>query len=71
MTELCARRKPAGFSGDMPDSLAFVFVSDGCSFSQRKFVKGGLKYFRLFFVALYGKGTNLHFLAEKSTINFT
>ena len=43
----------------MPDSLACVFVSDGCSSSQRKFFKG-FKYFRLFFVALYGKRTNLH-----------
>ena len=67
---LCAK-KTGGFSGDMPDSLACVFVSDGCSSSQRKFVKGGLKYFRLFFVALYGKRTNIHFLAGKSTINFT
>ena len=60
-----------GFPVICQTELAFVFVSDGCSFSQRKFVKGGLKYFRLFFVALYGKGTNLHFLAGKSTINFT
>ena len=66
----CAK-KIGGFSGEMPDSLACVFVSDGCSSSQRKFVKGGLKYFRLFFVALYGKRTNLHFLAGKSTISFT
>ena len=41
---LCAK-KTGGFSGDLPDSLACVFVSDGCSSSQRKFVKGGLKYF--------------------------
>ena len=71
MKQLGARRKPAGFSGDMPDSLASVFVSDGCSSSQRKFVKDGLKYFRLFFVALYGKRTYLHFLAGKSATNFT
>ena len=45
----------AGFSSDMPDSLACVFVSDGCSLSQQKFVKSGLKYFRLFFIALYSK----------------
>ena len=32
----------------MPDILACVFVSDGCSSSQ--FVKSGLKYFILFFV---------------------
>ena len=43
----------------MPDSLACVFVSDGCCSSQRKFFKG-FKVFRLFLVALYGKRTNLH-----------
>ena len=44
-----------GVSGDTPDSLAGVFISDSCSSSQQKFVKGGLKYFRLFFFVLYGK----------------
>ena len=43
----------------MPDSLACVSFRMVVARHSENFSRG-LKYFRLFFVALYGKRTNLH-----------